>query len=569
MTEERLERIIISVSPEITKSKRSNMRRNSTGKVGASASFSTPKDEAKVVPRYLRASTSSCHDYCKYGRNHTFEAKGKHPILSAFRGDKRASNEEKVGGSELGERKKKPVIKHNVYSDKKVVSVNRILSMASIVEAPIQGEGLNKVSHKQETVVSDNPVVPAFAEDRASQTEVRHQSYKSNSGEGKKKPIIKLKVSPDKKLGQFDKLKATKWTGQSSAGKIISSKKLVFPSPAKKHEPSSELSTSLKPKLSEVRLTPLSKQPPSKQSPGMTGKRSSEIKTVKDVGSSRIGGKKTAKPLTASVTPKISVNGDARLRTRKKDGNLKAAFPAPGPKNTKKSESLDDKISEKTLYIIDTKLENGSSESTREQELEKDQSSPPFPTSSSSPLSRSSSRYISSLHEEDQYESESSTISEASDSVGLQGGKDSKKSFRRGAMVHPEEADLAPHKLKFRSGKVIDLQCENNGPKRLKFRKGRSMGENANNKGDSGRRSFRRRKEVSSGGSKDLTLEAKTVVLKHQDVQEKKDMQGLLNHVIEETASKLVETRKSRVKALVGAFESVISLQESKAPLII
>ncbi|KAK1297014.1 hypothetical protein QJS10_CPB15g01328 [Acorus calamus] len=39
--------------------------------------------------------------------------------------------------------------------------------------------------------------------------------------------------------------------------------------------------------------------------------------------------------------------------------------------------------------------ENGSSESTIEQELEKDQSSPPFPTSSSSPLSRSSSRYIS------------------------------------------------------------------------------------------------------------------------------------------------------------------------------
>ncbi|KAK1305806.1 hypothetical protein QJS10_CPA10g02036 [Acorus calamus] len=566
MTEERLKRIIISVSPEITKSKRSNLRRNSTGKVGASASFSTPKDEAKVVPRYLRASTSSCHDYCKYGRNHTFEAKGKHPILSAFRGDKQASNEEKVGESELGERKKKPVMKHKFFSDKKVVSVNHILSMASPVEAPTQGEGLTKVSPKQETVVSNNPVVPAFAEDRASQTLVRHQSYKSNSGEGKKKPIIKFKVPLDKKLGQFDKPKATKSTGQSSAGKIISSKKLVFPSPA---TPSSELSTSLKPKLHEVRLTPPSKQPPSKQSPGMTGKRSSEIKTVKDVGSSKIGGKKTAKPLTAFVTPKISVNGDARLRTRKKDENLKAAFPAPGPKNTKKSESLDDKISEKTLYIIDTKLENGSSESTIEQELEKDQSSPPFPTSSSSPLSRSSSRYISSLHEEDQYESESSTISEASDSVGLQGGKDTKKSFRRGAMVHPEEADLAPHKLKFRSGKVIDLQCENNGPKILKFRKGRSMGENANNKGDIGRRSFRRRKEVSSGGSKDPTLEAKTVVLKHQDVQEKKDMQGLLNHVIEETASKLVETRKSRVKALVGAFESVISLQESKAPLII
>ncbi|PHT29649.1 hypothetical protein CQW23_30761 [Capsicum baccatum] len=50
------------------------------------------------------------------------------------------------------------------------------------------------------------------------------------------------------------------------------------------------------------------------------------------------------------------------------------------------------------------------------------------------------------------------------------------------------------------------------------------------------------------------------IVLRRQDVQEKKDVQGLLNNVIEETASKLVETGKSKVKALVGAFETVISL---------
>ncbi|PHT28190.1 hypothetical protein CQW23_32212 [Capsicum baccatum] len=48
--------------------------------------------------------------------------------------------------------------------------------------------------------------------------------------------------------------------------------------------------------------------------------------------------------------------------------------------------------------------------------------------------------------------------------------------------------------------------------------------------------------------------------LRHQDVQEKKDVQGLLNNVIEETASELVETGKSKVKPLVGAFETVISL---------
>lgn len=52
---------------------------------------------------------------------------------------------------------------------------------------------------------------------------------------------------------------------------------------------------------------------------------------------------------------------------------------------------------------------------------------------------------------------------------------------------------------------------------------------------------------------------AQVVVLRHQDVQQKDD-QGLFNNVIEETATKLVKSRKSKVKALVGAFETVISL---------
>ncbi|GKC86981.1 ribonuclease H-like domain-containing protein [Tanacetum coccineum] len=39
--------------------------------------------------------------------------------------------------------------------------------------------------------------------------------------------------------------------------------------------------------------------------------------------------------------------------------------------------------------------------------------------------------------------------------------------------------------------------------------------------------------------------------------QEKKDAHGLLNNIIEETTSKLAESRKSKVKALVGAFKNI------------
>ncbi|PHU26342.1 hypothetical protein BC332_04674 [Capsicum chinense] len=46
-----------------------NTRRQSTGKLNA------PDSGQDVIPHYLRASTGSCHDFCKYGRKHSSEAK--------------------------------------------------------------------------------------------------------------------------------------------------------------------------------------------------------------------------------------------------------------------------------------------------------------------------------------------------------------------------------------------------------------------------------------------------------------------------------------------------------------
>lgn len=56
------------------------------------------------------------------------------------------------------------------------------------------------------------------------------------------------------------------------------------------------------------------------------------------------------------------------------------------------------------------------------------------------------------------------------------------------------------------------------------------------------------------------------IMLKRQDSKKKKvAVHGLFNDVIQSTARKLAKTRASKVKALVGAFETVISLQETKS----
>ncbi|CAL9158698.1 unnamed protein product [Musa hybrid cultivar] len=138
------------------------------------------------------------------------------------------------------------------------------------------------------------------------------------------------------------------------------------------------------------------------------------------------------------------------------------------------------------------------------------------------------------------------------------------RKHRRTASVHSEDKISASHKLKFNRGKVVSLQHESNAPRILRFRRARTANNIQNAKGDVYTKGYKSKTGPSGADSNSPMSKPPTVVLRHQDVQEKKDTQGLLNQVIEETASKLVETRKSKVKALVGAFETVISLQDSK-----
>ncbi|KAG6537453.1 uncharacterized protein LOC122034432 [Zingiber officinale] len=133
---------------------------------------------------------------------------------------------------------------------------------------------------------------------------------------------------------------------------------------------------------------------------------------------------------------------------------------------------------------------------------------------------------------------------------------------RRTASVHLEDKFSTPQKLKFRRGKVTSLQPENNVPRILRFRRCKLASDNQNDEGDFHTKFLRSGRSVPNSNAS--LAKALLVVLKHQDVQKKKDTQRLLNQVIEETASKLVVTRKSKVKALVGAFETVISLHEGK-----
>lgn len=153
-------------------------------------------------------------------------------------------------------------------------------------------------------------------------------------------------------------------------------------------------------------------------------------------------------------------------------------------------------------------------------------------------------------------ENEETTINKNRDDSLKSGGQRS----RRTSALELDDASLTPYKLKFKRGKIVELPPDSIGPRRLKFRR-KSANEASNRESQPARRIYRRN---STSNAVPTDVESPGVKLRHQDAQEKKDAQGLFNNVIEETASKLVESRKSKVKALVGAFETVISLQDGK-----
>jgi pyruvate carboxylase len=105
-----------------------------------------------------------------------------------------------------------------------------------------------------------------------------------------------------------------------------------------------------------------------------------------------------------------------------------------------------------------------------------------------------------------------------------------------------------------------------NTPRRVQFRPGKDTDDSNIIKGPTRGRITRKSGTGASDISKDSgASQAEVVVLRHQAANEKKKSeQQSFNKVIKKMASRLAEARKSKVKALVGAFETVISLQEKR-----
>ncbi|KAL2335464.1 hypothetical protein Fmac_016677 [Flemingia macrophylla] len=589
MANESVEFLTMTMSPEF------EIKSHSAGK----ASSGTGSE--KSVPNYLRASTGSCHDICKYGGKHAFELKERRAIPNrATRKQLHQSSEGKVGGTMMSVARLSASVDSNLTKVSMVKLKKSVDSKTWISDS----SGTYKLELPAKTFDRQKEIGHEVMVNRnkSSLTKVKPSLLKSNTS-----PSPRQEVSSNKEIGSSSKLTSKKAgtasistsmkveaPSKSSPNKIMAlkstSNKMGNPSISTSKVKTSTTSasnvvktssefSSLKGnemKLSEKRMTSLNsssfrrKQMSSmNSSEGVDGQRLNKIKVEKGATSSKAASKKLMAPLKALSSPRASLLRVASINSRKPK-SLKIASHLKNQRTARKVEQEDHKnngAEEKTLYVIkmdseDKTLQSDNASCDDESYLPQ-LSSPKFSVSSiSQSLSQGDqeeSEYTTSEFEEDSFSGDHD-IESIENVESLEVEKKGKP--KKDGVVYSKGKDNQMIKLKFRRGRVVDKQTEISSSRRLKFRRAKVSAEKSNVMGNA-RKSFERRDEACAD-SNDATTGPEKVVLRHQDMQDKKDAQGLLNIVIEEAASKLVETRKSKVKALVGAFETVISLHEKK-----
>lgn len=527
--------------------------RNSTEKSHSSKSRQT------VVPRYLRASMGSCHDLCKYGRKFSDEEE-KARLAVWKRNVKKLPNELiPVQIFVPGEKRKDKVVNHKPSTEIQRHSLNLKPSddaQSCTTKLKTSLEKAKAVENKPSADAKSNSADFSSRDIKSYQPKTRASlDGKPSSQIQSVTHLTKQKPLPAKKLPSPDppeviknvcfpseKVEVPGKKGSWDASKVLKPEKTAVLS----RQHSAPL------KLTLVKVNPsLSLEKPDV----MRGKeqRTGDAGTAKNLAAIKASTSKI-------LSPRLSVVKIATIKSRK-DGGLKLVSPLKEKnrvRRVKTSTSNNEKVSEKTLHVIKTKTGSNAIVSILD-----DYGISSYPSLSAE--ASSGARPSSLVCNKGDGGIENADVSDSHESPKIVNippvEEKQSKTVRKNRLAVSEVRYGSPVKLKFISGKVVDLKSDNHSPRKLRFRRARVLG------GEESKSSLGR--TLKKGGARNDNVasadeSSEKVVLKHQDIEDKKDAQGLFNNVIEETASKLVKKRKSKVKALVGAFETVISLQESK-----
>ncbi|XP_057417077.1 uncharacterized protein LOC130711466 [Lotus japonicus] len=531
----------------------------------------------KILSRYLSARKSSCHDFCKYGIKHADEEKPWRRVNTRGRktnvqtnvleenvislaGTKKSGRSSKPSLTSKGEDPSSPIDIKEVTNEKTVTSEKNSPSFeetdVSIEHhnSDLRQEGSEPSLPVQECSKSQtkrgivkNKTAFAFGSSSPKRTESRSKQTKTE-GKGKSTPPS-VNLSPKHNVKKKPSSSPSAKTVKNLRG--VSSLKTHENVEEIKHEISSN--DNLPDKILHV-IEPtsenLSEQPP--KSPGAT---------------------KLPSPSHPSSGEKI-----LKRRTTKKIAS--SGMSSTSRKNLR--------------HVTFSQISSGNKGKTNMVRT----------SSKSSSVSSSASSSISSISKQNgAAKSKSNKAGQSHQGENVKVGYKIRPKMSTKVVVGNKV--VPPRKLSFRRGKVIEIQPQNNNiPRRLKFKPARLLGADdikreingarmrraitnkkaedggevnaANNANTESEKAVSRHQTVEGGKKRSLVRDrsknmygsksaSEKVILRHQNVEGKKQNSRLYNNVIEETAIKLAGLRKSKVKALVGAFETVISLDSPRA----
>lgn len=550
-----------------------NKERHATGKPNS------PKSGENFSPHYLRASTGSCHDFCKYGRKHEVEVKARRPF------PKRAI-------ALPSERQNPTAIV--VSAERKITAVGKVKPKPSPVSRALFADSPSFI--KQEVSSLSNKVKISSKQASSNEKEIA-QDGKKNNLPARKAPMkpktttSKPSISPDTSGslngGKNSEIKGTKKTRASVAAvkKVVAIPKAsLFPKPSnngavilKAKNPGSAKFLSLLKDQNKVKKT----EPKRPNSEVVLEKTLHVIKveTENEVLECAQNGSTLHSPLspTLALAKSSSLPKSPALPAQEEEDQEGSEY------TDSKVDEADDSISESSgtvnSHSVETSEGNGKRTPGKGRRVDSDNKD-----CSPAKLKFRRGKVVEVKSDNDgprrlrfrrgrvlgeNQDTKLDVVKRSSAKREVEGGANGTLPGLKGNNKRTPgksnvgiSVDCEPAKLKFRKGKVVDPLSQNSTPRRLRFRRALVLGRTQDSKSDVGKTGLKKRGvEGDANGPEPGSVK---VVLRHQDVQGKKDAQGLFNNVIEETASKLVESRKSKVKALVGAFETVISLQESK-----
>ncbi|KAE9601930.1 hypothetical protein Lal_00040938 [Lupinus albus] len=556
------------------------------------------KGPHKVVSRYLSGPKGSCHDACKYGTEHAIQAKpwkttkkevaSREKEIEVLEEDVTHFARNKKSGSSS-----RPItsVKDSTPSEEKDVLMelnNSDIRQAQSDTSSISVQQGSKNQTKREIVKNKCGFGSSSRKETATDIRGKQMTILTGGKEKSKPPSNPLSPKHSAKKPSCSSSKTAKNLTEKSSMK---NNEIVIVEEAKSEEV--ESNENLLPKILNV-IEPTnaySFEEPTQAhdgrklaSPPPSSSRDKSlrhnIKKTSKSGVSALSSRKGLRHGTSSNVSNISLGDKGKRNMLHKTGS--ASGPPSVRSSISSSKSSLGKQSVPTSKLVKTGLKTGSTSR-----------SPSVLSCISSTVGFRGKQNVTTPYK-------SNRKGNGSQGENLKVGY--KIRPKLSTIVGAANKVVSARRLNFRKREVIELQQQiNDIPRRLKFRPVRLLGDDYQKDANGTKRRTITSKEGNNsesnatsnkpgkvvykhqnveGSKRRITVRkiggerskvdgstsgAEKVVLRHQIVVGKKVNPRLYNNVIEETASMLAELRNSKVKALVGAFETVISLDSPRA----